>query len=283
MQPEQLRTLLAIRDSGSLSAAGDIVHLSHSAVSLQMKRLEQALGRAVLVKGRRPARLTPFGLTLAARAEQVLADLDALAGLASPDSTTGEISIGFVPTTLQTLLPVVLGRLRTRFPDLSVRVTSGLSDDLANGVETGRLSYAYLTAPTAALPGLHLSDVGREPLCVVAPPGTVLPPDPLAALARQPVIGFSRTTWLGAQIAALLAPLGITPSIEIDSIDAVENLVARGFGASVVPQRLYARPLSETMACATLPDASRRLVFAAHPGDDRATVRRALAEFAHEP
>ncbi|MDQ2090223.1 LysR family transcriptional regulator [Marimonas arenosa] len=280
MQPDQLRTLLAIRDTGSLSAAAAAVHLSHSAISLQMKRLEDSLGRAVMIKGRRPARLTPFGLTLATRAEQVLADFDALMRLAAPDSTTGDIRIGFVPTTLQTLLPVVLERMQTRFPGLSIRISSGLSGDLAEQVETGRLTYAVLTAPAAPPPGLTLTDIGHEPLYVVAPKDTALPPDPLAALPDLPFIGFSRATWLGAQIAALLAPHAITAAIEFDSIDAVENLVARGFGASVVPQRVYARPLSDSMSCAPLPRATRRLALAAHVSDDRTTVRTALAAFA---
>jgi len=100
MQPEHLRTLLAIRATGSLSAAARAVNLSHSAVSLQMKRLEQTLSRDVLVKGKRPARLTPFGQTLAARASEVMAGFDALSRLAVPNSETGEVTIGFVPTTL---------------------------------------------------------------------------------------------------------------------------------------------------------------------------------------
>jgi DNA-binding transcriptional LysR family regulator len=280
MQPEHLRTLLAIRATGSLSAAARAVNLSHSAVSLQMKRLELALGRDVLIKGRRPARLTPFGQTLATQAQEVLSGFDALSRLAAPDSETGEVTIGFVPTTLQTLLPVVLKRITARFPDLTVRISSGLSGELAEAIETGTLNYAVLTAPITPHPGLSLIDIGAEPLCVIAPPGTQLPDKPLDLFAALPLIGFSRSTWLGAQIAALLRDRSLTPSIELDSIDAVENLVAQGFGASVVPQRLYAPPLGHSMACAPLPGAARHLMLAAHPSDDRQTVRHALADFA---
>lgn len=280
MQPEQLRTLLAIRDTGSLSAAAKAVHLSHSAVSLQMKRLEQALGRDLLIKGKRPARLTPFGLALAARAAPILAQLQGLSTMATPDSTSGEISIGFVPTTLQTLLPVVLKAMQTRFPDLTIRISSGLSGDLAARVAAGHLTYAFLTAPETAQPDLSLTEIAQEPLCVIAPPGITLPRDPLTALTTLPFIGFSRATWLGTQIAALLGPHAIIPSIELDSLDAVENLVARGFGASIVPQRLYAAPLDRAMACAVLPHATRQLALAAHRDDDRVTVRHALSNFA---
>ena len=182
-----------------------------------------------------------------------------------PDSQSGEITIGFVPTTLQTLLPTVLDRLTTRFPRLSVRVSSGLSGDLAARVEDGRLDYAFLTAPASPAPGLRLIDIALEPLCLIAPPGTELPDPPLDLLVQLPLIGFSRATWLGTQIAALLHPYHLPPSIELDSIDAVENLVALGFGASVVPQRLHAPPLGDRMACVALPGAARRLMLAAHP------------------
>ena len=61
MQIAHLRTLLAIRDRGSFSAAAEAVHLSHSAVSVQMRQLEEETGIALFVKGRRPASLTPLG------------------------------------------------------------------------------------------------------------------------------------------------------------------------------------------------------------------------------
>lgn len=280
MQPEQLRTLIAIRDAGSLSAAAQSVHLSHSAVSLQMKRLEETLGRAVLHKGRRPACLTPFGQTLAMRAEKVLAGLDDLKRLATPDSTAGEIAIGFVPTTLQTLLPVVLARMQKRFPALTLRISSGLSGDLASQVRNGRLTYAVLTEPARSVPDLSFTAIAKEPLYVIAPAGTALPRPPIETFRMLPYIGFARSTWLGRDIDALLRPHGISATIELDSIDAVENLVARGFGASIVPQRLHAPALGTRMACAPIRGTARQLMLASHISDDRATVREALAESA---
>ena len=60
-------------------------------------------------------------------------------------------------------------------------------------------------------------------------------------MRQLPYIGFNRRTWVGQQIAAKLQQRGIhvNESIEIDSLEAIENLVAEGFGASIIPQRLH--------------------------------------------
>ena len=59
----------------------------------------------------------------------------------------------------------------------------------------------------------------------------------------MPYIAFNRRTWVGQHIAAKLQQRGIhvSESIEIDSLEAIENLVADGFGVSIVPRRLHAR------------------------------------------
>ena len=58
----------------------------------------------------------------------------------------------------------------------------------------------------------------------------------------MPYIAFSKRTWVGQHIAAKLQQRGIhlVESIEIDSLEAIENLVADGFGVSIVPRRLHA-------------------------------------------
>ncbi len=284
MQISQLRTLVAIEASGSFSAAAARVNLSHSAVSVQMKQLEQDLGAEIFVKGRRPATLTPVGAQLAARARQLVAEFDALATLGRGDNTRGEITIGFVPTTLTALLPVVLAGLRDRFAELQVSVRSGLSTDLARAVERGDMDFAFLTAPLAPSRDLVLSPVADEPLMVISPPDAASGEkagdgDLAAVFAARPYIAFSRESWLGGQIARALETLGISaaPAVELDSIDAIEMLVAEGFGNSVVPRRLLARPLGDRVRSRALPGGeARHLTLASHVSAPRETLRREI-------
>jgi DNA-binding transcriptional LysR family regulator len=235
----------------------------------------------LFVKGKRPATLTAMGQIYCEKARDILAGVDDLRRLGEGDSTSGEISIGFVPTTLQTLLPVVLAGLRDSYPELQINVRSGLSVELAQEVGGQSLDFALLTAPTAPDPNTRLTEVGREKLFLVASLEIEVPARALDLLRQAPYIAFARNTWLGGQIETSLLERGLLlrPAIELDSIDAIENLVAGGFGNSIVPQRLLAPPLGERMCCLpfTGPGAERRLMLASHRGSNRQTLRESIA------
>ncbi len=282
MNTAYLKTLLAIRETGSFLDASALMNLSHSAVSVQMKRLEEQLGRALFQKGRRPARLTSFGARFCDAAVGVVADVDRLMRAGVGDSTGGLVRIGFVSTTLQTLLPVVLERLGRRFPRLRVNAVSGLSDDLAARVEAEALDFAFVSAPSAPSGKLRVIEYAREPLRIIAPMDAVEPPDPMQILADWGFIGFSGHTWLGAQIRAALRESGVRVNqiVELDSIDAIENLVARGVGVSVVPQRLFAGDLGARMKCLAFAaqNDERVLSLITHRENDRATILRAIVD-----
>ncbi len=285
MQTAHLRSLLAIKETGSFTAAAAAVHLSHSAVSVQMKQLEQQLGAPLFVKGRRPALLTPLGEEISERARDIVDQLDGLKALASADNLGGRIKLGFVPTTLQTLLPVVLERLRSEFPNLRVAVRSGLSSDLAKMVEDQHIDFAFLSAPVSDPALIRLHELGSEPLFLVQAKSATSERAKEAEILRQnPYIAFSRTTWLGAQIASYLTQGGykVEPEIELDSFDAIEHLVARGFGVSIVPQRLLAAPLQDSLQCITLgqPAPVRRVMLATPRHCQRQTVLRCLSNIA---
>jgi DNA-binding transcriptional LysR family regulator len=267
MRIKHLRTLLAIHDTGSFTAAARRINLSHSAISIQMKQLEYELAAPLFEKGRRPAKLTPLGEEVADRAREIVRSLDELKLLHDVDDTSGSITLGFVPTTLQKLLPVVLEVLRAEFPGLQVSVRSGLSNALAKSVGDGDIDFAFLSAPLAKLPPIRLYEIGVEKLFLIVAKNDTGRPGEADVLRRNPYIAFARSTWLGGQIENHLNQLGlkIDPAIELDSIDAIENLVARGFGASIVPQRLLAAPLEQNLRCLPLsePAPVRRLMLAA--------------------
>lgn len=266
MQTTLLRTLLAIQETGSFTAAAEAVRLSHSAVSIQMKQLEQQLGAALFIKGRRPAVLTPLGEEITDKAREIINQLDDLKSLAGADDVGGKVTLGFVPTTLQNLLPVALERLREEFPKLQVSVRSGLSDQLVAGVENREIDFAFLSAPVSAHFMVALHEIGAEPLFVVTAKDNTSQEREADILQQNPYIAFSRNTWLGEQISNHLIQQGLSlePAIELDSMDAIEHLVARGFGVSIVPQRLLAAPLEESLRCLPLgsPAPVRRVMLA---------------------
>ncbi len=280
MNISQLRSLLAIQASGSFSAAADAVHLSQSTLSIQMKHLAEDLGAPLFVPGKRPATLTPFGQQVIARARCIVEEVDQLRGLADGDETGGRIAIGFVPTTLQTLLPRVLAALQRDFPGLGVAVKSGFSDALARNVADQELDFALITGTSDLPGGVSSTLIAEEPLVVIAPPDAPSPRNAAEALRGHPYVAFSGETRLGRQIAAMLEAEGhdVEAQIALDSIDAIEKLVALGLGVSIVPQRLLAPALADRLHC--LPFGGRagvRRLILAHPrGSRRHSLKRAI-------
>ncbi len=284
MQTAHLRTLLAIKNSGSFTAAASWVNLSHSAVSIQMKQLEQQLGAPLFEKNRRPAVLNPLGQEIAEKAREIVDRLDDLKSLAETDDISGRVTLGFVSTTLQTLLPVVLERLRTDFPELQVSVHSGLSGQLAKAVESHQIDFAYLSAPVQEHPMVRMHEIGAEPLFLVTSKSNTGLSKVADILRQNPFISFDRNTWLGEQIASHLAQRGLflEPDIELDSIDAIEHLVANGFGVSILPQRLLAPPLETRLRCISLgtPAPLRRVMLAVPQRCRRQTLLNCLTGIA---
>ncbi len=278
MNLRQLETLVAIADHGSFTAAGGAVGVSHSAVSLQVKALEQELGVALADRRQRPPRLTARGAALVEQARRMLALAEEMRALGSDAALEGVLAVGVVPTEMVHLLPPALARLRARHPGLAIRVRTGLSSELAVEVRDGVLDAAVVTGPDIAPQGLGLTEIAREPLVAIAP-AEAAGATAGELIAAHPFIWFSRRTWAGQQIERALATRGLRPAeaMEVDSIEAIESLVAHGLGVSVVPERPAAPPAPAVRRLPLGgPDAFRRLVLAVHEGAPKARLAEAL-------
>ncbi len=242
MNLRQLRTLVSIMQTGSFAASGDRIGLSHAAISIQMRQLEASLGVRLFDRSSRPVALTADGVRAARLATEVLDKIENIKQELSAAGTSGSVSIGFIPTSVPNLLPRVLDALRKQFPQLQVSVKSGLSSELAAAVVRRELDYALLTTPVVEIPDLDITAIASEPFYVIGPATQIGVESDADLLRSMPYIAFNKRTWVGQHIAAKLQQRGIhvTESIEIDSLEAIENLVADGFGVSIVPLRLHA-------------------------------------------
>ena len=105
MSIRHLRTLLAIRDHGSFSAAGDAILITHAAVSQQIKALEARWNVTLFDRRPRSPQLTPLGHAFAAKAEAVVRAYDnMLAEIIDGAGFDDDIGLGAVPTTLTGLV-----------------------------------------------------------------------------------------------------------------------------------------------------------------------------------
>jgi DNA-binding transcriptional LysR family regulator len=278
MNLRQLQTLVAIAEQGSFTAAGNAVGLSHSAISLHVKALEEELGVDLVDRSQRPPRLTARGAALVEQARRMAALVDEIRSLGSDDMLTGSLAVGVVPTEMVHLLPPALARLRVLHPKLAIRVRTGLSSELAQMVRGAELDVAVATRPDIAPEGLVLHEIAREPLVVIAPADATEDTD-AGLIAAHPFIWFSRKTWAGQHIERLLHARGLRPgeSMEVDSLEAIESLVAHGLGVSVVPERPGA-PLPPTLRRLPFgtPQASRHLALIERDSNPKARLTAAL-------
>jgi len=232
-----LRAFLAFHDSGTLVAAASRVHLSQAAVSVQMKMLEAELGVELFVRTRRSLRLTPAGEQLVPLAVQMLAQYDRMRALGAAQQMAGTLSLGIITTELTGRVSELLVRLKDSHPQFDVRVTTGISGDLAGRVARGELDAALVTKPLEALDdALVARPVLSEPFGLVTPAehsGRSL----RDTLATAPFLQFDRRAWTGALIESYLRRkrIAVTPIIELNSLEAIAAMVGRGLGVSIVP------------------------------------------------
>ena len=207
-----LATLDAILRRGSFAAAAEEVGLTPSAVSLQVKRLEEHLGQPLFVRSARTAQPTPV--------------------------VEGRVVVGTIRTVQSSTLPTTLLEVHRGYPKLVVRALQGASDSLVQQLKTGVIDAAVVIKPASAGGGrLRWHPLAREPLVLIAPQDSH--GDSLTELLRRHDWVQFDTETVSGRIAAnylrRLAPRA-RGSVEVDSIDTIVALVSAGAGISVVPK-----------------------------------------------
>src|SRR5882757_5487133 len=121
---DRLRTLRAIATYGSVSAAADVLHVTPSAVSQQIRTLERETGHQMVTRSGRGVELTSAALLLANRAERILGLADAAEAelQARNDMAVGQLALGAFPTAARGIVPSALRLLADRAPQLNVHI-----------------------------------------------------------------------------------------------------------------------------------------------------------------
>ncbi len=127
---ELLRSLVAVADSGGITRAAETLGRTQPAVSLQIKRLEEMVGRPLLDRSGRAFGLTPAGETLIGYARRILLLHDEAVARVMRSEPRGTVRVGLPNDFAVTLLPRILGEFKTEFPDVSLEVGCALSHSL---------------------------------------------------------------------------------------------------------------------------------------------------------
>jgi len=159
---DQLRTFLAIAEIGSFTAAADVVHKTQSAVSMQMRRLEERVGRPIFTRDGRQSRLTEDGRRLLEYARRMIRLNDETLAAFSDPGLTGSIRLGLPDDYADRLLPTVLAGFSRINPMIEIAVECQPTRTVHAMIREGELDLGIITHGEAG--DIRGDLIRREPL-----------------------------------------------------------------------------------------------------------------------
>ena len=142
---DQLRTFIAIAETGSFTKAAEVVHKTQSAVSMQMKRLEERLNKPIFARDGRASKLTDDGERLLDYARRIVKlNLEALATFSGPE-LSGRVRLGVPDDYADRYLPEIMARFSRAYPGVELTVLCEPSADLLRRIDSNDLDLAIIT------------------------------------------------------------------------------------------------------------------------------------------
>src|SRR5689334_1516727 len=142
---DEMRALRAVAESGSVQKAAERLHLTQSAVSRQIQRLEDELGTVLLDRRNKPPTLTPAGRTVLERGRGILAAVDELRlASAAGGEPEGPLRIGLAHSLTESGIADPLYRLARGFPRLSLTLVGDWTSGLVLAIGRGEIDAAIV-------------------------------------------------------------------------------------------------------------------------------------------
>jgi LysR family hydrogen peroxide-inducible transcriptional activator len=146
---KQLQYLVALRQHGHFGKAADACFVTQSTLSAGLRELETSLGVTLVERTRRVVRFTALGEKVSDKAVRVLREVEELAELARAEGKPlhGELRMGVIPTIAPFLLPAMLPRLRSEWPQLKLYLREETSQSACEALHRGQLDCVLLALP----------------------------------------------------------------------------------------------------------------------------------------
>jgi DNA-binding transcriptional LysR family regulator len=250
----QFRTAISAARLGSFAEVGRRVGLTQAAVSLQIKNLESELGVRLFERGPQSLTVTPDGRRILDRLESLVSDYEALK--TRPDGVLrGTLYVGALVSALMGSFGSALAHIKRDYPELDLRLLAGQSAQFAAMVAKGELDAAVVTEPPNTVPnGLVWTPFYQEPLVLIAPLEMARRPV-MDLLKKEAFLQFDRSLWTGRLVDYALEQVGIKPRIafELNSIEAIAQLVRQRYGVAIVPHLANAEWAEQQLVIKELP------------------------------
>lgn len=239
-----LKLFLALAETLHFGRASEISHVSPSTLSRTIKHLESRLGVTLFERDNRSVQLTAQGVALQIYARDALAQWEMLRNslLADADELHGEISVYCSVTASYSFLYELLSELRTRHPQVVIKLHTGDPELSVSRVQSGSEEISIAARPESIPKGIAFKPMGITPLLFIAPSDKAVSPRfriprNISEWQQIPLIvqesGVARrrlNSWFNTQ--------RITPHIyaQVSGNEAIVSMVSLGTGIGVVPK-----------------------------------------------
>lgn len=235
----ELKTFVAVCELDSFAAAARHINLTQSAVSAQIKSLEDNLGLSLFTRSARAITLNPQGTRILPIAKEILA---LYATMQLPSDTDiasyyGQLKIGAINSVQVGILPEALKAITLLAPLMQTEIIPGRSIELFEKLEIGEIDAALTIQPAFALPkDIVTQSIMTEPYVLISP--KKWPFHSLRqTLEQHPFIHYSLQSSAGAKLSKFFKQqdIKVNTIMEINDLDAIVRMVESGLGVALIP------------------------------------------------
>lgn len=225
-----LRNFLAVTRHPSVAAAAREIGLTPAAAGQQLAQLEEELGISLFDRNKRSLVLNNQGRALIEPIQEIISRYELL-GSQFKSGLSGSLTVGALVSTLMGQFGKTLEQLKRQYPELEIKISTGMSSDFLQQVMDGVLDAAIVAESPYTLPkNVQWTLLYEEQMIFIYPKGkdhTVLP-----------FIRFEPRTWTGELVDQVIRSnqLEIQNSIVVNSVEAIIELVRQGLGYAIVPK-----------------------------------------------
>jgi len=240
----KLRYLLGVVDNGlNITAAADRLFTSQPGVSKQLRQLEQEVGvRIFSRKGKALVGLTPAGTTIVDYARKIMRDVDNIRSVSQDlmAEQEGTLSIATTNTQARYVLPDVISQFHERYPNVSLELHHGTSEQIADLIAEGRVDFAIATDSQTLFPELNLLPCFHWDRIILTkkdhPLATSRRRLSLKALAEHPLITYVFSSNRESSFLRAFADQQLQPNVVFTARDAdvIKTYVRMGMGVGVI-------------------------------------------------
>jgi LysR family hydrogen peroxide-inducible transcriptional activator len=286
MNLQELRYLVAVAELRHFGRAAEACNVSQPTLSSQIRKLEVELGVTLLERTNKRVDMTPVGSQILLHAQQALAEARQMEAVAraARDPLVGALKLGAIPTLAPYLMPMILKPLRQAYPGLTIELWEDQTRSLIDGVRNHRLDAALL-ATAADAPEIRETALFDEPLLAALPMDHRLAAAPSVSeesLADELLVLADGHCLANHALAACGAikshsTSGLQANMQAATLDTLVNLVAAGYGATLVPALAAAFLGQRDIALRQLAGRPFRTIrLVSRPGFPRPQALRAL-------